>query len=115
MGVGRIPNVRQSPNTVNDTLRKNIAVENRDSSERYIERVNEIAHVDEILEELPSATKRGWATTRLSCPVASVRGSPLREHLLNDADVLILDEATSNLDSNLMKEVPEAIGSMDRD
>ncbi len=35
--------------------------------------------------------------------------------LLKDADMRILDEATSDLDSNLEKEVQQAIESMDRD
>jgi subfamily B ATP-binding cassette protein MsbA len=39
----------------------------------------------------------------------------LARALLKDADVLVLDEATSDLDSNLEKEVQEAIESMDRD
>jgi subfamily B ATP-binding cassette protein MsbA len=35
--------------------------------------------------------------------------------LLEDADLLILDEATSDLDSNLEKQVQEAIEAMDHD
>jgi subfamily B ATP-binding cassette protein MsbA len=35
--------------------------------------------------------------------------------LLEDADVLILDEATSDLDSHLEKQVQKAIEEMDRD
>jgi subfamily B ATP-binding cassette protein MsbA len=34
--------------------------------------------------------------------------------LLKDADILVLDEATSDLDSNLEKDVQQAIEAMDR-
>jgi len=39
----------------------------------------------------------------------------LARALLKDADFLVLDEATSDLDSNLEKEVQDAIESMDRE
>ena len=39
----------------------------------------------------------------------------LSRALLRDTDVLILDEATSDLDSNLEREVQRSVESMDRD
>jgi subfamily B ATP-binding cassette protein MsbA len=39
----------------------------------------------------------------------------LARALLKDADVLVLDEATSDLDSNLEKQVQESIQSMEQD
>lgn len=111
----RIAMVRQDPYIFNDTLEGNVTVGNRDATRQEVERVCEIARVDEFLDELPNGyeSELGDEGVRLSGGqrqrVALARG------LLKDADFLVLDEATSDLDSNLEREVQTAIESMDRD
>jgi subfamily B ATP-binding cassette protein MsbA len=107
--------VRQSPYIFNDTLRYNVSLANRDASDEAVERVCEIAHVTEFLDELPDGydTVLGDDGVRLSG--GQQQRVALARALLKDADVLLLDEATSDLDSNIERDVQAAIESMDRD
>ncbi len=111
----RIAIVRQDPYIFNDTLKNNVTIGNRDATQRDIERVCKIAKVNEFLNELPNGydSELGDEGVRLSG--GQQQRVSLARALLKDADFLVLDEATSNLDSNLEKEVQAAIESMDRD
>jgi subfamily B ATP-binding cassette protein MsbA len=111
----RIAVVRQNPFIFNDTLRYNLTIGNRDVSDTDIDRVSRIAKVDEFFKELPNGydTQLGDDGIRLSG--GQRQRVALARALLKDADVLVLDEATSDLDSNLEKQVQEAIEAMDQD
>ncbi len=111
----RIAVVRQSPYIFNDTLRYNLTIGNRDVSEKELDQVVRIAKVDQFFDELPDGyeTQLGDEGVRLSG--GQKQRVALARALLKDAEVLVLDEATSNLDSNLEQEVQQAIEAMDRD
>ena len=111
----RLSIVRQNPYIFNDTLRYNLTIGNRDVSEEELDRVCEIAKVDEFEKDLP----RGYDTLLGDDGVRLSGGQKQRvalaRSLIEDADLLILDEATSDLDSNLEKQVQRAIEEMERD
>ena len=109
----RVAVVRQDPYIFNTTLEANVTVGNRDATRRDVERVCEIAKVDEFLDELPNGydSQLGDEGVRLSG--GQQQRVALARALLKDADFLVLDEATSDLDSNLEREVQRAIESMD--
>jgi subfamily B ATP-binding cassette protein MsbA len=111
----RIAVVRQNPYIFDDTLRYNLTIADRDASQAEIERVCEIAQVNEFLNDLPNGyeTLLGDDGVRLSG--GQKQRVALARALLKDADLLILDEATSDLDSNLEKEVQKAIEAMERE
>lgn len=111
----RLAIVRQDPFIFGDTLRYNLTLANRDATEDEIERVCEIAKVDEFYDDLPNGydTQLGDQGVRLSG--GQKQRVALARALLADADVLILDEATSDLDTNLENEVQMAIEQMDRE
>ncbi|MDJ1431977.1 ABC transporter ATP-binding protein [Halostagnicola sp. A-GB9-2] len=111
----RVTIVRQDPHVFNDTLRQNVTVGNRDASQAEIEEACEIAQVTEFLEDLPDGydTELGDQGVKLSG--GQRQRVAIARALLKDADLLILDEATSDLDTSLEKEVHEGIEAMDRE
>ncbi len=111
----RIAVVRQDPFIFNDTLRYNLTIGNREVSKAELDRVCEIAKVNEFFDDLSDgySSQLGDEGVRLSG--GQRQRVALARALLKEAEILVLDEATSDLDSNLEKEVQQAIESMDRD
>jgi subfamily B ATP-binding cassette protein MsbA len=107
--------VRQHPFIFNDSLRRNVTIANRSVQDEEVERVCEIAQVTEFLDELPDGydTQLGEDGVRLSG--GQKQRVALARALLKDAELLVLDEATSDLDANIEQTVHSAIESMERD
>ena len=106
--------VRQNPFIFNDTLRYNITVGVRDVPEADIRRVCDIAEVNEFLDELPHGldTELGDDGVRLSG--GQRQRIAIARALIKDTNVLVLDEATSDLDSTLEGRVHTGIENMDQ-
>jgi len=111
----RVAVVRQDPYVFNDTLRYNLTVGNREASRAEIDRACEIAKVDEFIHDLPNGYDSELGDNGVRLSGGQQQRVALARALLKDADLLILDEATSDLDSNLEKEVQSAIEAMERD
>jgi len=107
--------VEQDPYIFDDTLEYNLTIADRDASWEEVERVCEIAQVDEFLDDLPDGyeTQVGDDGVRLSG--GQKQRVAIARALLDDVDVLLLDEATSDLDSNLEQDVQAGIETMDRE
>jgi subfamily B ATP-binding cassette protein MsbA len=111
----RIAVVRQQPFIFNDTLENNVTIGNRDATRRDVERVCEIAKVDEFVDNLPNGYESQLGDDGVRLSGGQRQRVALARALLKDADFLVLDEATSDLDSNLEKEVQAAIEAMDQE
>jgi len=111
----RLAVVRQSPHIFNDTLRYNLTIGNRDATRAEIERACEIAKVDQFADDLPDGYDSQVGDEGIRLSGGQKQRVALARAILKDADLLILDEATSDLDSNLEKEVQRSIEAMDRD
>lgn len=78
-----------------------------------MDKVTQIAKVDEFFDELPDGyeTQLGDQDVRLSG--GQRQRVALARALLKGANVLVLDEATSDLDSSSEKEVQESVENLD--
>lgn len=111
----RIAVVRQDPFIFNDTLRYNLTIGNRSVSDEELDRVARIAKINEFFDELPAGYESQLGDQGVRLSGGQRQRVALARALLKDADVLVLDEATSDLDSTLEKEVQMAIENLDRD
>jgi subfamily B ATP-binding cassette protein MsbA len=111
----RIAVVRQKPFIFNGSLEENVTIADRSASRADVQRVCEIAKVDEFLDDLPDGYDSQLGDDGVRLSGGQRQRVALARALLKDADFLVLDEATSDLDSNLEREVQAAIEAMDRD
>jgi subfamily B ATP-binding cassette protein MsbA len=109
----KVAYVRQNHFVFNDTLRYNLTLGKRGADGAELDRVCEIARVDEFFEDLPDGydTRLGEDGVQLSG--GQRQRVAIARALLTDGEILLLDEATSDLDSNLEEEIQHAIQGMD--
>jgi subfamily B ATP-binding cassette protein MsbA len=107
--------VRQDPYIFNDTLYYNLTIGNRDVSRQEVERVCEIAQVTEFLDELENGFETVLGDDGVRLSGGQRQRVAVARALLKDAQVLILDEATSDMDTTLENRVHSEIETMDED
>lgn len=105
----RLSVVRQQPHIFNDTLRYNVTVGKPDASEEAVMEACKIGQVTEFIDDLPKGldTQLGDDGVRLSG--GQRQRVAIARALLKDADFLVLDEGTSDLDTTLEQRVHEGI------
>lgn len=103
--------VRQHPYIFDDSLRYNLTVGARDASDAAIARACDVARVTEFLDELPQGydTELGDDGVRLSG--GQRQRVAIARAILEDGDVLVLDEATSDVDTAVEERIYAEIES----
>jgi len=104
--------VTQEPILFNDSVRNNISYGNPAASEQKIIEAAEAAYADDFIKRMPSGfdTSIGELGGRLSG--GQKQRLCIARALLKDAPILILDEATSSLDSESESLVQKALGNL---
>lgn len=112
---GQFGLVTQEPLLFSGTIAENIAYPRPEASQEEIEWAAGIADAHDFIRELPEgyATRIGERGARLSG--GQKQRVALARALLAKAPVLVLDEATSNLDAESEREVTRALASALRD
>jgi ATP-binding cassette, subfamily B, bacterial MsbA len=107
--------VTQDTFLFNDTVRNNIAYGNVDATDAMILEASRAALADDFINRFPMkyATLIGERGQRLSG--GERQRIAIARALLKDAPILILDEATSSLDSESEKLVQQALANLMRD
>ena len=104
--------VRQNPHIFNESLEFNLTIGNRDATREEIAKAVDTAKVSEFLEDLPKGYDTELGEDGVQLSGGQRQRVALARALLTDADILVLDEATSDLDSNLEREIHDAIENL---
>jgi subfamily B ATP-binding cassette protein MsbA len=109
----RIAVVRQDPYIFDGTLQENVTIGNRNATRADVEHACETAQVTEFLSELSDGYKTELGEDGVRLSGGQKQRVAIARALLKPADVLVLDEATSDLDSTIEQDVYRGIRQQD--
>jgi len=111
----RVSMVRQDPHMFNDTLRYNVTVGDRGATKSEIKRVCELSQVSEFLDDLPRGLDTVVGDSGIRLSGGQRQRVALARALLEESDFIVLDEATSDLDTALEERIQSKLESSNDD
>ena len=95
-----------------DTVRSNIAYANLKSSDEQIKKACEFAAADEFIEKLPKSYETIIGETGIKLSGGQKQRLSIARAVLKDSPIILLDEATSSLDTESEEKVQNAIANL---
>jgi len=112
---GQIAIVTQQTILFNDTVRNNIAYGEPERAEKDIIEAARAAHALDFIEQLPDGFETVIGESGAKLSGGQQQRLSIARAILKDAPILILDEATSSLDTESEREVQRALENLMRD
>lgn len=104
--------VSQETVLFNGTVRDNIAYHNFDAPLEEVKRAAELAHAAHFIDELPEGYDTQLGERGMKLSGGQRQRISIARAIFKDSPILILDEATSHLDTHSEREVQEAIENL---
>ena len=107
--------VWQEPFFINDTIRENLRLANNDASEEQMVSACKNSFAWEFIEKLDQGLDALLGTNGVSLSVGQCQRLAIAQAFLRDSPILVMDEASSALDSQSEQLIVDALGKLRKD